>query len=185
MLIELWFIICSYRKKIIYIRSVFKVFYVGFYMSGLEVNVSDVRLLYVSKLKDCANPMNELFNILTEALDFNNPNQIYGALYYGNNYFVQCLEGDKEKVEHLFYNKILRDIRHEQCEIMFFENINERLFSNWHMKYAIFHKDILRFFCEHHLDEFNPYLLNTGTIPNFIDLLAKQPDSYYSLKQNC
>ncbi|EXC20942.1 hypothetical protein J520_3251, partial [Acinetobacter sp. 869535] len=36
-------------------------------MSGLEVNVSDVRLLYVSKLKDCANPMNELFNILTEA----------------------------------------------------------------------------------------------------------------------
>lgn len=93
MLIELWFIICSYRKKIIYIRSVFKVFYVGFYMSGLEVNVSDVRLLYVSKLKDCANPMNELFNILTEALDFNNPNQIYGALYYGNNYFVQCLEG--------------------------------------------------------------------------------------------
>ena len=29
---------------------------------------------------------------------------------------------------------------------MSFENINERLFSNWHMKYAIFHKDILSFF---------------------------------------
>ena len=67
--------------------------------------MKDVRLLYVSKLKDCANPMNELFNILTEALVFNNLNHIYGALYYGNNYFVQCLEGNKDQVEHLYFKR--------------------------------------------------------------------------------
>jgi len=145
--------------------------------------VKDVRLLYVSKLKDCANPMNELFNILTEALVFNNLNHICGALYYGNNYFVQCLEGNKDQVEHLYFKKILKDPRHENCEIMMLENIDERMFSKWHMKYAIFHKDITDFFAKNHLDEFNPYLLNTETIPKFIDLLSQQPDSFYTLKQ--
>lgn len=43
--------------------------------------MSDARMLYVSKLKECDNPMNELFNILTEALNFNTPNSICGALY--------------------------------------------------------------------------------------------------------
>lgn len=128
--------------------------------------------------------MNELFNILTEALVFNNLNHIYGALYYGNNYFVQCLEGNKEQVEHLYFKKILKDPRHENCEIMMLENIDDRMFSGWHMKYAIFHKDITAFFAKNHLDEFNPYLLNTETIPNFIDLLSKQPDSFYTLKQD-
>lgn len=144
--------------------------------------MSDARILYVSKLKECDNPMNELFNILTEALDFNAPNSICGALYYGNGYFVQCLEGDKKKISDLFHHKILKDPRHENCELMYCEDITQNLFSKWHMKYAIFHKDIVNFFSEHHLDEFNPYTLSVNTIPQFIDLLSQQTDSYYTLK---
>ena len=144
--------------------------------------MNDIRLLYVSKLKSTANSMNELSNILTQALNFNGPNRIYGALYYGNNYFVQCLEGEKDTVEHLFYKKILRDPRHENCEILSLENIETRIFTDWHMKYAIFHKEVLNFFSEHHLDDFNPYLLNLKTIPLFIELLSKQPDGFETLK---
>lgn len=46
-----------------------------------------------------------------------------------------------------------------------------------------FIKILLIFFAKNHLDEFNPYLLNTETIPKFIDLLSQQPDSFYTLKQ--
>ncbi|MDV7706554.1 BLUF domain-containing protein [Acinetobacter pittii] len=146
--------------------------------------MSDVRMLYVSKLKECDNPMNELFNILTEALNFNTPNLICGALYYGNGFFVQCLEGDKIKINELFHNKILNDRRHENCELIYCEDITDRLFSQWHMKYAIFHKDIVNFFAENNIDEFNPYTLSINNIPDFINLLSKQKDSFYTLKPN-
>lgn len=146
--------------------------------------MSDARMLYVGKLKECDNPMNELFNILTEALNFNTPNSICGALYYGNGYFVQCLEGNKTKINDLFHNKILSDPRHENCELMYCEDITDKLFSKWHMKYAIFHKDIVNFFSEYNIDEFNPYTLSINNIPEFINLLSKQKDSFYTLKPN-
>ncbi|WP_180048123.1 BLUF domain-containing protein [Acinetobacter sp. YH12243] len=144
--------------------------------------MSDARLLYVSKLYDCEDPMNDLFNILTEALNFNSRNAIFGALYYGNGYFVQCLEGDRNKIEDLFYEKILKDPRHKNCEVLYFEDVNDRLFSDWHMKYANIHQDILGFFAEHNLDEFNPYTLNAETIPQFIQILASLNDHAYTLK---
>ncbi|AUX90019.1 BLUF domain-containing protein [Acinetobacter sp. ACNIH1] len=144
--------------------------------------MSDARLLYVSKLYDCADPMNDLFNILTEALNFNSRNAIFGALYYGNGYFVQCLEGDRNKIEDLFYKKILKDPRHKNCEVLYFEDVNDRLFSDWHMKYANIQQDILGFFAEHNLDEFNPYTLNAKTILQFIQILASLNDHAYTLK---
>lgn len=144
--------------------------------------MNDVRLLYVSKFKSKTNPVSELCDILAEALDFNSLNKIYGALYYGNNYFVQCLEGQKDKVQHLFYEKILKDPRHENCEVLYFENIEECSFSSWHMKYAMIHKEVIEFFKNYHNDEFNPYLLNAETIPAFIDVLSKHDDSFTILK---
>lgn len=144
--------------------------------------MSDARLLYVSKLYDCEDPMNDLFNILTEALNFNSRNAIFGALYYGNGYFVQCLEGDRNKIEDLFYKKILKDPRHKNCEVLYFEDVNDRLFSDWHMKYANIQQDILGFFAEHNLDEFNPYTLNAKTILQFIQILASLNDHAYTLK---
>ena len=65
--------------------------------------MNDFRLLYVSKIKSNINPVNDLYDILTEAVAFNSLNEIYGVLYYGNDYFIQCLEGQKDKVEYLFY----------------------------------------------------------------------------------
>jgi len=144
--------------------------------------MNNVRLLYVSKFKINANSVNVLYDILTEALNFNSLNGICGALYCGNNYFVQCLEGPKEKVEHLFYKKILKDPRHENCEVLYFEDIDIPLFSTWYMKYALIHKEVMNFFYQHHNDNFNPYLLNASTIPHFIELLSKHNDSFAILR---
>ena len=40
------------------------------------------------------------------------------------------------------------------------------------MKFAPINKRLGDFFIENHLDEFNPYLLSSETIPPFIELLA-------------
>jgi len=141
-----------------------------------------VRLLYVSKLKKNKNAVKDLMDILTEAITYNSPHEIYGALYFGNGYFVQCLEGERDKLEHLFYKKIIRDPRHEQCEVIYLEPIKSRLFANWHMKYAAFNKEVMHFFKNHHLEAFNPYLLTNHTISPFINLLAKQKDGISTLR---
>lgn len=46
--------------------------------------------------------LQDLRDILTEARDFNDLNQICGVLYYADNAFFQCLEGEREVVERLF-----------------------------------------------------------------------------------
>lgn len=45
--------------------------------------MNDVRLLYVSKFKDERYSTSELYNILTEALEFNELHKIFGTLYFG------------------------------------------------------------------------------------------------------
>lgn len=55
--------------------------------------------------------LQDLRDILTEARDFNDLNGICGVLYYADNAFFQCLEGEQEVVERLF-EKIQKDQRH-------------------------------------------------------------------------
>lgn len=132
-----------------------------------------VRVLYASKSTSTHPELkNDLMQIINSAVDFNSRNHITGALYYGHGYFVQCLEGRSTKVDDLFYNKILKDPRHQNCEILFYEKVDVGLFKNWTMKFAPINKRLGDFFIENHLDEFNPYLLSSETIPPFIELLA-------------
>lgn len=132
-----------------------------------------VRVLYASKATR-AHPelKSDLIEILNTAVDFNSRNEITGVLYYGHGYFVQCLEGRKSKVNDLFYNHILKDHRHQNCEILYHEKCDVGLFKHWNMKFAPVNKRLGDFFQEHHLDDFNPFLLSSETIPSFIDLLA-------------
>lgn len=140
-----------------------------------------VRILYASKAKGLQSDLkNDLIDILNLAVDFNSKNEITGVLYYGNGYFVQCLEGLKSKVEDLFYNKILKDSRHQNCEILFYEKCETGLFTHWNMKFAPVNKKIGDFFLDYHLDEFNPFLLSSESIPSFINLLATE----YKLEPN-
>lgn len=140
-----------------------------------------VRLLYVSRFRNDKYSKSELYNILTQAITFNTLNKVYGALYFGNNYFTQCLEGTEDNIKDLFYNKILKDPRHSDCEILLFEPIEFYLFSKWHMRYANIHKDLISFFNKNHDDGFNPYLLDSTTIPIFIELLRKHEDSLFKV----
>lgn len=76
----------------------------------------------------------------------------------------------------------MKDPRHENCEILSIENIDTYLFANWYMKYANIDQNIINFFSNNHNDIFNPYLLNTSTIPPFIKLLSQHADNFSILK---
>lgn len=55
------------------------------------------RLMYVSKAIqefDSVDPI--LMSIITEAIRFNSCHDITGVLYYGNGFFIQCMEGEKK-----------------------------------------------------------------------------------------
>ncbi|WP_151840895.1 BLUF domain-containing protein [Acinetobacter soli] len=139
--------------------------------------MQSVRLLYVSrKTNQYPEVKNDLMQILNTAVDFNYRNEITGVLYYGYGYFIQCIEGPKEKIDYLFYDKILKDPRHKNCELLFYIECEDKLFKQWSMKFAPINKDLQKFFIDHNFSNFNPYLLCNKTIPHFINLLADQPN---------
>ncbi|MFW2732183.1 BLUF domain-containing protein, partial [Acinetobacter baumannii] len=71
----------------------------------------NVRLCYASQRNEKNEDLlQDLRDILTEARDFNDLNGICGVLYYADNAFFQCLEGEQEVVERLF-EKIQKDQR--------------------------------------------------------------------------
>ncbi len=63
----------------------------------------------------------------------NNPERgITGLLCYGQDVFIQVLEGGRDEVCAL-YNDIVKDERHTQVRMLVYGEISERLFGNWKM----------------------------------------------------
>ncbi len=57
---------------------------------------------------------------------------VTGILCYTKDVFVQILEGGRDEVSSLF-TSIVRDDRHRDVTILAFEEIGQRMFSNWTM----------------------------------------------------
>ena len=90
-----------------------------------------VRLLYASRApKDIDGSFIE--SILEQSRKNNPAAGVTGILCYSGQMFMQVLEGNRREVSKL-YNKIASDPRHEDVEILLFEDILERRFSNWTM----------------------------------------------------
>lgn len=58
---------------------------------------------------------------------------ITGVLLFGGGRFLQLLEGDGDRIESLYRDKIMRDRRHTGCEVLLRESGRERLCPNWSM----------------------------------------------------
>lgn len=59
----------------------------------------------------------EVYQMLSAARDFNAEHDITGCLLFHNRHFLQLLEGEKDKVHHLF-SLIESDTRHKNIEII-------------------------------------------------------------------
>jgi hypothetical protein len=89
------------------------------------------RLLYASRTsKDIDSTV--LDSILAQSRDHNPEAGVTGILCFSGKIFMQVLEGNRREVSKL-YNRIAGDSRHSDVEILLFEDITERRFSNWTM----------------------------------------------------
>ena len=79
--------------------------------------------------------LDDLEDILEEALG-NNPEQgITGALVYADGFFLQVLEGDRYEVEALM-QRIAKDLRHENVSVLHAGEVQFAAFSDWKMAYV-------------------------------------------------
>lgn len=96
--------------------------------------MSVYQLIYCSRAKA---PMTDaaLLELLDVCRVFNEANHISGILLYGYHHFIQLLEGDKEVVRSLYFNRISKDPRHYKCKILHEEEKTERRFRHWAMAF--------------------------------------------------
>lgn len=83
--------------------------------------------LYPMKVIDIA-------SILSQARQSNTQSEICGYLIYYHQSFFQVLEGEEEKVSHLF-ERIKKDPRHEEVTLLLKHIIQQKNFNNWSMGY--------------------------------------------------
>lgn len=90
------------------------------------------RLMYSSQaVEGLAYP--ELKDIMEKSEKNNAPVGISGMLCFGNEKFLQILEGERKIVSET-YERILQDNRHYDSQLIEFVEIESRLFTSWSMK---------------------------------------------------
>ena len=89
-----------------------------------------VRLLYASRVVDDSPAAIE--DILAQSRQHNPGCGITGILCYGRGIFLQAIEGGRSAVNAL-YGQILHDTRHEDVQLLHYEEIAERRFGGWTM----------------------------------------------------
>ena len=90
-----------------------------------------VRLLYVSH---AVGPQTTTMttSILLQAQQHNPTQGITGVLCQGQGFFFQVLEGERSRVNAL-YRRICADKRHQDVDLLHYEEITERRFGQWSM----------------------------------------------------
>lgn len=90
-----------------------------------------VRCLYASRAA-AGLDAGRIQSILEQSRENNVTLGVTGLLCYGEDVFIQVLEGGRDEVCDL-YNAIVKDDRHTHVRILIFEEISERMFGNWKM----------------------------------------------------
>ena len=90
-----------------------------------------VRLLYASRAVNSVD-QEELMAILRQSKAGNPKRGITGVLCLSDGIFLQVLEGGRSAVNQL-YNRIATDPRHQDVELLLYQEISERRFAGWSM----------------------------------------------------
>ncbi len=142
------------------------------------------RLSYASTTSSTpASIRQDLVNILAEARHYNSAHNIHGVMFYGNNYFFQCIEGDKQQIDAL-YAKIASDPRHKQLVQLAYEDDVAPLFAQWAMKYVFLDEKVQQFYKNFLWEKFNPYALQGRLLAQFLELLSQQIQDNESEQQD-
>jgi hypothetical protein len=113
----------------------------------------NVRLLYVSR---AVGPQTTTMttSILAQAQAHNQAQGITGVLCQGQGFFFQVIEGERSRVNAL-YRRISADVRHQDVDLLHYEEINERRFGQWSM--ALIHLSVDDPMVKMQHPDFDPY----------------------------
>ena len=141
-----------------------------------------VRLVYVSTVAGrSAGIRDHLIKLQQKAIFLNQHGQNTGMLFYGNSYFFECIEGDKDAID-LMYCSIVYDGRHKNIVLLSYQIIDECHFAQWNMHFVNFEPAIQNFFYTYYKKAFNPYLLNHQPgLGKFLNILYQHVDNLKDL----
>jgi hypothetical protein len=136
-----------------------------------------VRLIYVSHFSGSVNP-NDIQDILSISRKNNEGWGITGALCYDPNFFLQCLEGPRDRVNSLF-KQIICDERHQQVTLLEYSDIHQRKFANWSMAYARIDESTESIILKYSGSRvFTPFSMNSQQALGFIEDTVKEREEY-------
>ena len=92
-----------------------------------------VELSYVSKATQDMG-LSSLVHLFDVARNWNLDHELTGALFYENGHFAQILEGKRKDVLFI-WGKIQKDYRHKILHRIELDEIDQRLFSNWALRF--------------------------------------------------
>ena len=147
-----------------------------------------IRMVYVSTTTNPVKPgdggvQKDIGRILMQARKNNPKDEIGGVLYFSDNYFFQCLEGEQAAVNRL-YEIISDDPRHENVQSVSVKRIHNRQFSNWSMKYVALEDDVSRLLKENGYASFTPYEFDDDMIGKMLGLFTRAVDQTRRPDQN-
>jgi hypothetical protein len=127
------------------------------------------RLLYVSK------PVGPITTFVTssilEVCSVNNKKaEITGVLCQGSGIYMQVIEGKRSAINAL-YSRIISDKRHNQIELLSFEEVGQRRYGQWSMALVQLSIDDPMVQLAH--PEFDPYSASSEDAIRIIDELIK------------
>ena len=127
------------------------------------------RLLYVSK------PVGPITTFVTssilEVCSVNNKKaEITGVLCQGSGIYMQVIEGKRSAINAL-YSRIISDKRHNQIELLSFEEVVQRRYGQWSMALVQLSIDDPMVQLAH--PEFDPYSASSKDAIRIIDELIK------------
>jgi Sensors of blue-light using FAD len=134
-----------------------------------------IQLVYISRSTFVPTDANYLTNphiaeILSEARSYNKKNGIFGVLYFGDNHYLQCLEGESAAVLTL-YKKITKDSRHEDIIMISNQPIDSIWFSQWNMKHVPLEPELKQLLLSHGHEKFDPHYFDDELTQRVLVLL--------------
>ena len=135
------------------------------------------QLCYASKrIESEYTLLEDLRDILVQAREYNNKNNICGVLYYAHGYYFQCIQGSFTSIMTL-YNKILNDNRHGEIKLVQHKSIEKKCFEEWSMKYVQPDTKLNNFFIRADINCFEPSNIPEKVIDEFLDIILQNSKS--------
>ena len=139
-----------------------------------------IRLVYASRSTFTPSERHQgldpgVARILAKSRKNNAKQEIVGGLLFGDGCFLQCLEGDEQAVDTL-YAKIESDRRHKDVKVLSRQEIGQKTFGAWSMKYVRGEEvlsDVLRSW---DMTQFDPYALSAERLRAAVDLMRERSD---------